>query len=1613
MMITRTNRSILFSALCVIIGIITATVGSVRTFAEASEPVTYIQDIKMFQGDSASEARSYFSNIGYTIIENDLNRGTDTGKYVYIGYKTTTDKQKALTDIRMMAMDTGYQTYDYKGISDYLASQQDGTAQMLFSTANEFISNYETGSPKALEAYEGLNLFDIGDPEKTKLGDYIINGEADKDFFVQMLLKSSAGAMNNVIGLLNIGIAPYENGYDMDTQTTFTANWAERIATSSLWDDYSAGLTEDEEEELHLQYNDLAKKLFSAIQDFTTLYENAAARYNESDVLNNEKFQSEDDAVENMDTISQEETDLLYIASYDTLNQYNFNENLKLGEWIVSLGRQTSENVDMMQIYPIVEAMTDNQVEIVARTGLISAISNLGENTELTEYEKQLDNSRDAIREYNNSTSISLWDVEGDDIENSNIALTSDAIRKQSAQQSLGKISSLEILDEKIQNALKWINIAIGAAFVVVGVAEVALRICLLCSAAASTFSTFCVTALSVVSWASLGLMVISVAVIAFQLIYSLIIWIIELVREKVKDLNHTVKPDYIFDAPETANGTITVKYKSVINDSGSVGDLNASKQYKWCLLAYTTDTRVGSPIRTDSFGKIFKVIEGDSSRQNGYDCVKFFGERNAANTNAYCESDSHDGCYIHYRTDYSISNEASSSDSSGETSGEGNTYIKDLIISVGKDTAEAKAKITAKESSYYILDSNLSSNCSFATYIGYTITNDKTKAVKDIRVQPYAGKPEGVPTLLGDISYNYVENIGVRVAIGDEQTRPQADALYYTTDEAAGSPILADGLHIVRSFKDVKPGWEPVSLFCADYPYDFQTSFETISMVNHPFISGYTVNKSNTIANHKGTYFYYEPETKYTSGTKYLSGFFFIGGRDYKTNYNNNQLEEKYSTLVNYAKSIPNAVLAGNNADEMNLASSINHSVDFGPGTGGYWINLVYTYTYNPNRAIYDAAIYQGTFFSDALPYSVSKMSETDTKLNYVACSFISQQSYQYGKVSRYISTGNSFKDSGGVNLRDRDYETMQGGHTVVSAFAQNVQYGYDVSDYMPTGLYVLGKTDGMEPLLLSDVVVTNKSIQGTVQNKNILFDVSSLNTLAGTKATGEFHSIFEMKNPHSTEPYDLCYGNYYNYEGTETDPDRAGIGSQTCNLFIYLRNPQADKPKYIASLSVGSFSRKQYLSKYPSSDENVLRGIDTITDGQALQSAMAGCVDEVIYSNFATAHQSDAWYNKCDSEGKADRSAPENNVAAYIGVTRTDRADKAIKGVLLYELDDTVAPNVLKLENVQYVCAGSQSPIEMNGKTYFLYYTTNSGVAPCAPITEIMIDDFPMAAGYSTNLSGDTSHDAPYGNPNQTNFIHLKYDKEERGIFNKIYIGKGATKHAALCDLLSQGCFEYIDMDLNKGVQGESIYMGFRSKYIDWDTINMSATEAKREAAIEKALLEAVYDIILTRDEEFKPDGFVNKTNNVFYYPVSDCDLTGGAGDKIYMYYCCPYYSNNYNNKNMASTSLPGEVFSGYYKQIGISNYDRVPYNTSLAGAEDSSESVMRWEYIMFSDNSRPANPNAGTLEYTYEGNYALDNRVTLFAQRSDGSIKPEGEITGGFVEETMQVGSIVLNY
>ena len=59
------------------------------------------------------------------------------------------------------------------------------------------------------------------------------------------------------------------------------------------------------------------------------------------------------------------------------------------------------------------------------------------------------------------------------------------------------------------------------------------------------------------------------------------------------------------------------------------------------------------------------------------------------------------------------------------------------------------------------------------------------------------------------------------------------------------------------------------------------------------------------------------------------------------------------------------------------------------------------------------------------------------------------------------------------------------------------------------------------------------------------------------------------------------------------------------------------------------------------------------------------------------------------------------------------------------------------------------------------------------------------------------------------------------------------------------------------------------------------------------------------------------------------------------------------------------------------------------------------------MQNNDIAPVDLNEGAVSYS--PHHAKDVRISMFAQRSDGSVKPSGEITGGFVESTYDTGDL----
>lgn len=64
----------------------------------ASQAAVFISDLYVATGNTESEAKQAMADAGYTVIDRNVNRNGG-GKYVYIGFKATTKKSEALTDV--------------------------------------------------------------------------------------------------------------------------------------------------------------------------------------------------------------------------------------------------------------------------------------------------------------------------------------------------------------------------------------------------------------------------------------------------------------------------------------------------------------------------------------------------------------------------------------------------------------------------------------------------------------------------------------------------------------------------------------------------------------------------------------------------------------------------------------------------------------------------------------------------------------------------------------------------------------------------------------------------------------------------------------------------------------------------------------------------------------------------------------------------------------------------------------------------------------------------------------------------------------------------------------------------------------------------------------------------------------------------------------------------------------------------------------------------------------------------------------------------------------------------------------------------------------------------
>ena len=356
--------------------------------------VEFLSELHMAQAPTADEAKMMLITTGYKVIDKNLN--PNGGDAVYIGYKTSTNVEDAITDISIMNMYGGFSMTDYDTIlADSLAEYKD-VIQYFRTAANEFAENYKAGTKEAKLAYRQLNYYYVEEnSKKTYMGDYMLNFPSTDDEFANILLKGNWNILGNIRTLLAMGVG--------DGETTL----ADRISA----------ITNDESVYLNGEHYNNAKTLYQTYvgvdQDIKEI---------ESSIKSIQEDSSLSDADKKTYVEAQQAVAAKYVAFKISLEALPYKDST-YGEYLAA----NPEITDYSVFYPIIEAMTPGQLALVPFGQSISLIiyDAIAKTDEDLEAElAKVENEFDPISVYL-GTDLSIFE--------GSFAVTNDALRAEGA----------------------------------------------------------------------------------------------------------------------------------------------------------------------------------------------------------------------------------------------------------------------------------------------------------------------------------------------------------------------------------------------------------------------------------------------------------------------------------------------------------------------------------------------------------------------------------------------------------------------------------------------------------------------------------------------------------------------------------------------------------------------------------------------------------------------------------------------------------------------------------------------------------------------------------------------------------------------------------------------------------------------------------------------------------------------------------------------------------------------------------------------------------------------------------------------------------------------------
>ena len=584
----------------------------------------FISEVALIYEDSVEDAKKAIAGTDWKLFEKDLNANADymIDDGVYLIYKTTTNVEDAITDLRVMDMYGGYSTSNYEKQLEESRETYTTLIKHLRVAAAEFAELYKAEDAMAQIAYRQMtyykdNVTEGGTETDMFMGDFFLHMPTD-DRVVQVLLEGNAIVVSNLITLLAIGISG-ENSASLATKV------AENAAIQDTFTDRE-------------YYDDAVKisKALSTIRAKILRYDALSAEYNLAD----EEFTEEE---------------MSFMAEYGSL--VLMLDEIRIGErTLLSIIR--SGTYPIQDLYPLVAAFSDGQKALIELGQIETVLMYNSPTKPISEMNALLDEAEKQLMDENGTLHpIDVYVGVDRSIFRGTFAMTNAAERRQASTGETWDIS--KAAQPTALLIVSYVIAGLGATAACAGLGI--LSVALFYKISAVVTSLLASSSLNLIQssvwglsydvymamWSSTayGLFAIAAAAaIVAAGIASIAIWY------NYYNPDYTEIPNTMIDVREGDLGDQYVKYTAAkVFEDGKLSeknaDFNAYEGKEWNALYYTKDANAGNCLTPN-----FVFSDSSSAVARRHQGVSMFGETNAFNLNSHVYSSNAKGAYLTVR---------------------------------------------------------------------------------------------------------------------------------------------------------------------------------------------------------------------------------------------------------------------------------------------------------------------------------------------------------------------------------------------------------------------------------------------------------------------------------------------------------------------------------------------------------------------------------------------------------------------------------------------------------------------------------------------------------------------------------------------------------------------------------------------------------------------------------------------------------------------------------------------------------------------------------------------------------------------------------------------------